>query len=217
MHKHYSFEQFRNAEVQLSLALKSGSLNEEESKLFNSYVEQRLESFINRQGYYYRKLMLETGSASGCWTPRTLSQVKTVSRDTAAKLFKRTALPSFSSLAKMLAERNRELVIILEPFEGSTKRPISIRFSEKESAAYAVSSLLRTLLHRERKSLQTLIRLSGLSETTIRQAQKRQGNPLFDENISCPNVETVCRLAAACEYRMGILFCRPQADMDSMS
>ena len=211
-----NFQFFQTMEMQISDAINKGD-NLRAAELINQYVHDRLGSFAHRQGRFYRELLDETGSDPKSAAQQSRKTGKSISQSTAAKLAKRQAMPSFSSLAKLVSERNREVVLILEPFEGTQKRKHSIRFSAQESASYATSKLLCRMLQQGAMDKPTLSQLSGISETTIRQAEKHQGHPLYDESIVCHNVETFCRLAAANEYRVSLLFCRSTAHEDRMS
>lgn len=217
-----NFDYFRHSEVTISNALsleqKTGTPNEQiltpASKLVDSYVAHRLQSFVHRQGRYYSDLIRESKPDFRAQAQKIGS---TISPQTAAKLYKQVGLPTFSSLAKLMEERGREILIILEPFENTQKKKLWVRFSAQESAGYAVSSLLRGLLRQDKRSRMHLSKLSGISLSTIRRLETQTTNPLFDESIVCPNIETVCRLAAANQYRMSILFCRSTSDADRLS
>lgn len=212
-----NFHYFQTREIQISHYLKQGDA-ESASRLIEEYVQERLQYFASRQGGFYRKLLSQTGSNIKSATTGS-SCGRSVSRQTAAKLYGRQNLPSFQSLSKLVAERDRDVVVIFDPFEGTDKKKVWVRFSGNESTAYAISSLLRGVLRSESGGTDraSIAKLAGLSENTIRLAEKRQGHPLYDESIVCHSVETACRIAAANQYRMSILFFRTRSNEDRAS
>lgn len=213
-----NFHFFTNLEIKISDAIKRGD-NESASKLIEQYVQNRLPYFASRQGRFYRDLLNLSGTDTRAAALRSSKRGKSISPQTAAKLNKGQVLPTFPSLSKLMAERDRDVVVVFDPFEGTQNKKVWVRFSAQESASYAISSLLRGVLRAQANEAdrQLTTQLSGLSENTLRQAEKRQGHPLYDENIVCHSVETVCRIAAAKQYRMSILFYRSHSNEERMS
>ncbi len=213
-----NFQFFKIRELQISQTIKKGDIDSA-SQLIDDYVQERLQYFAARQGRFYRDLLHKAGSNARSAALRSSTQGKSISHQTATKLNDGRVLPTFPSLSKLMAERDRDVVIIFDPFEGTEKKRVWVSFSAQDSVSYSVASLLRGVLrsqtdHADKK---VTARLAGLSENTLRQAEKRQGHPLFDEHIVCHSVETVCRIAAANQYRMSILFYRSHSNEERLS
>lgn len=213
-----NFQFFKTREIQINHAINKGDYDAA-SKLIDEYVQERLQYFAARQGRFYRELLNEGGASTRSAAMRSCNRGNSISSQTAAKLNRGRILPTFPSLAKLMDERDRDVVVIFDPFEGTDKKKVWVRFSARESVSYAVVSLLRGVLRQQASDAERKVtaQLSGLSENTLRQAEKRQGHPLYDESIVCHSVETACRIAAAKQYRMSILFYRSHSNEDRLS
>lgn len=109
-----------------------------------------------------------------------------------------------------MEERQHEVLIILEPFEEKAARNLWVRFSARDNVATSIASLAKGLSRQHPTDRVLLAKLSGLSVSTIRLAENQTTNPLYSEHVACHSVETLCRLAAAHQYRLSILFCKPK-------
>lgn len=206
-----TFDEFKRIERKIVKSVRTESL-EKSSKLINSYVIDRLETISYRQGSYYAQLVDESNSKIGTIVDTSNAAGHSVSESTVRKLYNKKAIPTFESMAKILAERGRDLNLNLEPFEGSSRFNRWARISVGDNIAYQVSTLLQRLLKNKLVSVSELAILSGVSEATIYCAERQINSPLYAANIVCHEPETVCRIAAACGYRMSILFPRSKGN-----